>query len=188
MILSFGCDKKREPFDGHVIVLLLDTLSANHLSLYGYSRATDPHLKELGAESIVVEQAFASAPWTLPSHYSLFTGLFPHHHGVTQFDTPPLPNLNQQYQTVTEHFKKQGYATAWFAPTDNFELSLERGLGKGFDQVKPAAFEVDRLDQIYSWLKGKKKSFSFVHTYAPLFVSSARHPFTRLPVSNDCNA
>ena len=58
----------------NVLLLVLDTVRAASLSLYGYSAPTTPNLDRLSTQSVVFDRAVASAPWTLPSHASLFTG------------------------------------------------------------------------------------------------------------------
>ena len=60
------------------MLIVLDTVRAKSLSLYGYSRATTPNLDRLAARGVVFERALSTAPWTLPSHGSMFTGRFPH--------------------------------------------------------------------------------------------------------------
>lgn len=68
----------------NVILVVLDTVRADHLSLYGYRRKTSPNLDALAAESLVFDHAIASGNYSLPSHASLFTGLLPSQHGAHQ--------------------------------------------------------------------------------------------------------
>jgi arylsulfatase A-like enzyme len=60
-----------------LLLVVLDTTSAEHLSTYGYARPTSPHLTALARRGLLYERAIATAPWTLPSHASIFTGLYP---------------------------------------------------------------------------------------------------------------
>ena len=62
----------------NVLLLVLDTVAADHLGLYGYDRPTCPTLDELAARGIRFDRAQATAPWTLASHASMFTGRWPH--------------------------------------------------------------------------------------------------------------
>ena len=71
----------------NVLLIVLDTVRADHLSVYGYERATTPTLERLAARGIRFDQARAPAPWTLASHASFFTGRWPHELGV-QWLTP----------------------------------------------------------------------------------------------------
>ena len=66
----------------NILVLMLDTARADRLGLYGYTRPTTPHLDAFSRSARVYERALATSNWTLPSHASLFTGLYPHNHGA----------------------------------------------------------------------------------------------------------
>ena len=62
----------------NVLLIVWDTVRAGNLSLHGYGRRTSPNLERLAGRGVRFDQAFATAPWTLPSHSSLFTGRWPH--------------------------------------------------------------------------------------------------------------
>jgi glucan phosphoethanolaminetransferase (alkaline phosphatase superfamily) len=62
----------------NVLLIVLDTVRAPSLSLYGYARPTTPQLERLAARGVVFQRAFSTSPWTLPSHASMFTGRYPH--------------------------------------------------------------------------------------------------------------
>jgi arylsulfatase A-like enzyme len=66
----------------NIILIVLDTAAAKHMSLYGYHRDTTPELKRIAEESVVYTKCFSPATWTVPSHASLFTGLYPTEHGA----------------------------------------------------------------------------------------------------------
>jgi arylsulfatase A-like enzyme len=112
----------------NVLFVVLDTVRKDHLSVYGYDRPTSPTLESLAEEARVYEQAVTQAPWTLPSHASLFTGLYPSEHGATQ-EVPYLEGAT----TLAESLSAAGYATccyssnAWITPytrlTDGFDDS-----------------------------------------------------------------
>lgn len=110
----------------NVLILLLDTVRAHNLGLYGYARATSPSIDSLAAQSTVFDQAFAVAGWTLPSHCSFFTGRYPANHSCrweTALDNTP--------RTTAEVFRDQGYRTAGFA-ANLFYATDETGLSRGF--------------------------------------------------------
>jgi len=67
-----------------VLFVVMDTVRKDHLSCYGYDRETTPGLERFAEEAAVFEEAVAPAPWTLPVHASMFTGLYPGDHGATQ--------------------------------------------------------------------------------------------------------
>ena len=71
-----------EPAPRHVILISLDTLRADRLGTYGHGLPTSPALDSLAQAGVVFEDASSTAPWTLPAHATLFTGLYPSRHGV----------------------------------------------------------------------------------------------------------
>ena len=93
----------------NVLLIVLDTVRADHLSLYGYPRDTSPNLARLAKEGVRFDLARAAAPWTLPSHASLFTGRWPHELGVEK-----LGWLDAAYPTLAEYLGARGYDTAGF--------------------------------------------------------------------------
>jgi len=110
----------------NVILLVLDTVRAMSMSLYGYPRQTTPALTRFAATGVVFEEAYSTAPWTLPSIASMFTGRYPQEHGA-DWTTP----LSKRDPTLAEHFRDAGYATAGFVANLNYS-SAETGLGRGF--------------------------------------------------------
>ena len=110
----------------NVLFVVLDTVRKDRLTVYGHDEPTTPALAEFAEEARVYEQATAPAPWTLPVHASLFTGLYPSEHNATQ-ETPYLEDAT----TLAESLSRAGYATscyssnAWITPythlTDGFD-------------------------------------------------------------------
>ncbi len=112
----------------NVLLIVLDTARADRFSFLGYHRKTSPNIDALAAESVAYQKAFAPSFWTLPSHASLFTGLFPSTAGATS-ETNQLPRFNK---TLAEVLKKADYQTTAFSC--NSWVSKERGFAKGFDE------------------------------------------------------
>jgi len=109
------------------MILVMDTVRADHCSTWGYARATTPTLDRLAQSSTVYTQAISPSPWTLPAHISLFTGLFPSEHGVlTEQD-----RLNKDVLLLAEILRDAGYRTAGF--TNNAWASSLYGLDRGFE-------------------------------------------------------
>jgi len=94
----------------HVILISIDTLRADHLSCYGYERETSPFLDRLAARGLLFERAFSSAPWTLPAHLTMLTGLFPDQHGVVSEELA----LGRDVPLLAERLQAAGYATLGF--------------------------------------------------------------------------
>ncbi len=110
----------------NVLFVVLDTVRKDHLSVYGHDRPTSPTLERFAEEARVYEHAVAQAPWTLPVHASMFTGLYPSQHGATQ-ENPYLEGA----ETLATSLSGAGYDTccyssnAWITPythlTDGFD-------------------------------------------------------------------
>lgn len=110
----------------NVLLIIWDTVRASSLSLYGYSRPTTPELERLATTSTTFDWAIASAPWTLPTHCSMFTGLEPKDHGCGW-----LVPLGQGPTTLAEVFGRNGYRTGGFV-ANRFYATHETGLERGF--------------------------------------------------------
>lgn len=117
-------DDKQHP---NIIFVLIDTLRADRLSCCGYGRGTSPNMDKLAKSGLLFENAIVSAPWTLPSHASLFTGLFPSEHGATDEN----PYLRDDVPTLAELLNEMGYFTVAHA-TGNGWLSDDTNLMRGF--------------------------------------------------------
>jgi len=110
----------------NVLFILLDTVRASALGLYGYGRATSPEIDRFATGGIVFDRAISTAPWTLPSHATLFTGEYPGLLSVS-FRSP----LDAQQATLAEHFRDAGYETVGF--TGNLHYTAwDSGLSRGF--------------------------------------------------------
>jgi arylsulfatase A-like enzyme len=110
----------------NVVVITLDTVRAANLSLYGYPRLTTPRLEQLAKTGVVFERALSTAPWTLPSHASMFTGRWPHELSA-DYATP----LDETHATLAEFLRNRGYVTAGFVANYGY-CSYETGLNRGF--------------------------------------------------------
>jgi len=111
----------------NVVLIMLDTVRADHLSCYGYARPTSPQLDRLAHQGVLFEDAIAPTSWTLPSLASVLTGLLPHQHGADWTRA-----MSTQPMTLTEILKQQGYETAAFNANSSFGLA-GWGLDRGFD-------------------------------------------------------
>ncbi len=112
----------------NVLLLLIDTQRADHLSAYGYERPTSPNLDAIGAEGVLFEAAYSHSSWTLPSHVSLFTGLPQHEHraGVMR-----QPYMARGHATLAEVLARAGFATAGFV-ANTYWAGRQTGLARGF--------------------------------------------------------
>ena len=111
----------------NILLIVVDTLRADHLSTYGYARDTSPNLSRIAGQGVIFDNAIAPASWTVPSHASMLTGLYPHdHHTAGDHDV-----LADRWPTIGEVLLSEGYRTAAFsANVNNFDRKY--GLARGF--------------------------------------------------------
>jgi arylsulfatase A-like enzyme len=119
----------------NVLLIVLDTVRADRLSLYGYERPTTPTLERLAKSGIRFDEARATAPWTLASHASFFTGRWPHELGV-QWVTP----LRGDFPMLAEYLASHGYSTAGFVANAGY-CSYDTGLSVGFTHYEDYVLE-----------------------------------------------
>jgi arylsulfatase A-like enzyme len=115
----------------NILLIVMDTTRADHLSCYGYPLLTTPHLDRLAEEGVLFTDAISTGGWTVPTHASLFTGTFPSFHGAQ--DGHPV--LNKDLSTLAEVLRSYGYQTAGF--TNIGWLTENTGLTRGFDTFVP---------------------------------------------------
>ncbi|MBU0640460.1 MAG: sulfatase [Planctomycetes bacterium] len=92
----------------NIILLSIESLRADHVGCYGYTRETSPQIDALAKQATCYEQAYAATSWTLTSHASMFTGLYPSAHRVIL----PQDRLGDAYTTAAEHLSAAGYQCA----------------------------------------------------------------------------
>jgi len=112
----------------NVLLITIDTVRADHVGCYGYSKIKTPTLDSLAHDGIVFERAISQVPLTWPSHTAILTGTYPFQNGVQDFTGQPL---DPQFRSVAQAFKKNGYATG--AVVSAFVLDRSFGLARGFD-------------------------------------------------------
>jgi arylsulfatase A-like enzyme len=110
----------------NVLLITLDTVRAENLDLYGYSRQTAPHLTSLAAEGTTFNGAMAPCCWTLPTHASLFTGTLPHEN---QADYPN--GFTAEMATLAGVLRGAGLVSAGFY-ANVWNCGVHTGLGRGF--------------------------------------------------------
>ena len=126
-----GC-AEADPRPRNLLLISIDTLRPDFLGSYGYERPTSPSLDALAASGVVFETALATSPWTLPSHGSLFTGLYPRRHGVLDESS----GLSDQIPVLAEQLSGAGFDTVAFV--NSHYLSDWYGLERGFAEHRYA--------------------------------------------------
>ena len=118
----------------NVLLIVMDTVAAGHLSLHGYERATSKSLAELAGQGIQFDSVQAASSWTLPSHAAMLTGRWMHELSVgwlTPLDGKPL--------TLAEYLGSNGYATAGFVANTSY-CARDSGLDRGFTEYRDFIF------------------------------------------------
>ena len=110
----------------NVLLIVWDTVRTDNLSVHGYRRKTSPNLERLASRGVRFDHAFATAPWTLPSHSSMFTARWPH-----ELTAGWLSPLDETHTTLAEYLGSKGYDTAGFVANLDY-CSRETGLSRGF--------------------------------------------------------
>ena len=104
----------------NVILVSLDTLSALHLPCYGYQRNTAPNLCRFAKENILFQNSYSQTPFTISSHFSIFTSLYPTTHQMLR---PYTGYLKEEYLTLPQVFRLNGYQTIYNGSLTNNPVS-----------------------------------------------------------------
>jgi hypothetical protein len=159
----------RQPAPARGVVLIsIDALRADTLGLYGSPRPTSPFLDALARRALVFDNAFCQIPSTLPSHLSMFTGLYPSEHDVF----PPSDVLSSEIPTLPELFRAAGFRT--FGHSEGGYVMGGYGFARGFEAWSDSPYTDDRdiertfqrgLDDLATVGEGER-FFLFLHTYS----------------------
>jgi arylsulfatase A-like enzyme len=137
----------------NVLVIVVDTLRADHLSSFGYTRPTSPHVDAIARQGVLFENAISTSSWTLPAHESFVTGRYPHEQGPLR-EQP----LNPNYPTLAQVLDNRGYRTAAFSANNDF-FCRRAGFARGFLHFEDYFYSVG--DMIYRTYWG----LLFFHRY-----------------------
>lgn len=129
-----------------VVLVLIDTLRADHLGAYGYDRPTSPNLDRLARSSVVFERAFSQAAWTKPATASLLTGTYVHRHGVIS----ARDALGTELATLAGTLSAAGYRSAGFSA--NPWITPEFGFDRGFSHFVSQHAMGPQLTNLYRLL------------------------------------
>ncbi len=194
LILAAGCGPRVPPapaFPGAPVILIsIDTLRADHLPAYGYSKVETPNLDGLRHDSILFENAYSHCPLTLPSHLSMLTGLLPAEHGVRtnlgyRFDGDAHPTLGRI-------LRAQGYATG--AAVSAYVLRGATGINASLDFFDDSVGDAvegmrdvsllqrpggETARRALAWVESVKAKpfFLFLHLYEPHLPYDPPEPF-----------
>jgi len=138
----------------NVLVVVVDTLRAGHMSTYGYARPTSPHLTDIAKQGVLFENAVSTSSWTLPAHQGLLTGRYPHEHGPLR-EQP----LNLRFPTLAHVLDGRGYRTGAFSANTEF-FNRRAGFDHGFLHFEDYFYSV--ADSIYRTYWGRLVFHNYV--------------------------
>ena len=205
--LVLSCRAAPELATPNILLITLDTTRADHLSCYGYDRATSPNLDALALESVVYTHVRSTSSWTLPAHASLFTGKLPPSHGAGLDPEGPLEiakgfegpmardvalqrfrarGLAPDERVLAELLRERGYQTAGVVAGP--WLKRVFGLARGFDAWDDAgikSFDGRSAQQVSNralvWLHEARVEpfFLFLNYFDPHLPYSPPAPYSR---------
>jgi len=149
----------------NILLISIDTLRADHLGCYGYTRDTSPTIDRLAEEGLVFERAISQSSWTLPSHVSMLTGFYPIEHGCNVVQGITLSN---KVTTIAEHLLEAGYHT--IAVTSSHFVSPIYNLDQGFEDFNYNQSTADKLIKVATARidpQAERPFFMFLHLFDP---------------------
>ena len=170
----------RQPVPRHIVLVTIDTLRADRLGCYGNSDVATPNIDRLAREGALMSQAMSHVPLTLPSHVTIFTGLYPAQHNIRDNVSP---SLGADVPTLAEQFERAGFETAGFV--SSVVLSSQSGLARGFRTYSQKFADEEENDarflntiqrrgdvatgEAVDWIKehSANRSFVWLHLYDP---------------------
>ncbi len=184
------------PKPPNIVIIMVDTLRANFLGMYGHEPETAPFLTRLARDAAVFDKAYSTSSWTAPSTASMFTSLYPHQHGVVQgfyahkdlmlaanmrgeSATIPLNGMSPELTMLTELLKQKGYATFGLAANRNVEeeLGFTQGFDRFFQENDRQAEDMYRM--VRDWKRDMEKAppyFLYLHLMDPHMPYLAHSP------------
>ncbi len=171
----------------NILIVTIDTLRADHLGCYGYSKIETPNLDRLARSGVLFENAFSQVPITPPSHASIFTGTYPMVHQVRSLGGF---SLDSSHPTIATILQQKGWQTAAFVGST--AVARATGLNQGFQTYddrmtepgmngNPSQRRAGRVvDRALEWLgqqSGQTPFFLWVHVFDPHTPYDPPSPF-----------
>jgi arylsulfatase A-like enzyme len=181
-----GDEPPRPTRPPNVVLVTFDTVRVDHLSTYGYGPRTSPNLTALAAGADRYTAAQSTAPWTVPSHASIFTGRYTFQHGAEASERAPewatqnAVGLAESFVTLAELFAARGYRTGGFVANEVF-LAQRFGFAQGFETYlakrKPATLVNESAFEFLA-RRGDAPFFLFVN------YMDAHRPYRTAPIAD----
>ncbi len=190
-----GCSKKSlseiDTSKLNLVVILIDTLRADHLPFYGYHKNTAPFLSTIAEKSVVFENAFSTCSYTAPATASIFTSMYPSQHGVItgHFANIKLQKGNQtvkfdkipeEITTLGEEISSLGLTA--YGVADNLNIAKHTGFAQGFDKFETYQYKTAEVvnKTLMSWkteIESNKRYFTYIHYMDPHAPYHQRAPW-----------
>ncbi len=172
--LFFVLRKGDVPKIENVILITIDTLRADHLSIYDYPRETAPFISSLAEKGAIFKRCYSNSATTNPAHASIFTSYYPTQHKVEK----NWIKLDDSFITMAEIFKAKGFETFAFTSSDIFKVN---NMFQGFDffdepenprekwnkKYRQAELTGDVIGKFFSGRKINGKTFTWIHLFEP---------------------
>ena len=162
-----GCQARRKEGVQRIVLISIDTLRADHLGAYGHRRETSPNLDALAARGAVFEDTSTTAPWTLPAHVSMLTGLYPEQTRVRTREV-----LGEDIPTIAETLLAAGYRTggmgnvSWLQPAFRLNRGFEKWkLLPADESRKGAAARITDFGMEFLEQNDGERCFLFLHYF-----------------------
>jgi arylsulfatase len=163
----------------NVVLIVIDSLRADHVGTYGYPRRTTPNLDALAAEATVFRRSYSAASWTRPATASLLTAMAPLEHGITSESAEH--RLTPAALTLAEYLRNAGYRAGAIITNPHYRY----GIDQGFDEAMyygnfPADYVYDRAIE---WVASARHApfFLLIHNNDPHDSYDYHHGFSTTP-------
>lgn len=153
----------------NVLLLVADTLRADHVGAYGYRRPTTPRIDRLAGEGRLFLDAYSDSSWTLPSHASLLTGTRVHEHRAGH---ERQPYLDRRFATLAEVFGQAGYASGGFI-ANTFWCGRQTRLDRGFARYED--FYGNAGDALARTVLGRMVSYEILPKFGFIDIPGRKH-------------
>ncbi len=175
--LTAACEKNKNNRP-NLLIISIESLRADHVGAYGYSRDVTPNIDKLAREGVLFKNAFAQSSWTKPSVASTLTSTYqsvhkirnPRAYGKGKAQEPKkLPGLRETFPTIPEFFSSKGYRC--YGWTQNKHLWGRYGFERGFRIYDAASGEdYEILERVKGVLESDYKPWLiFIHLMSPHF-------------------
>jgi len=191
MLLAASCGDESAPAAGgrpNILLVLIDTIRADHMGCYGHHRPTTPHLDSLAEAGTRYARMMSGSPWTLPSMTTTFTGLTERQHRARLRDRT-FYGVDPSLPFMPLLLKEEGYRTAAFFNV--IYMSEHFGFHRGFDhfdceglvELWNSRTAGETVDALLAWLDGREDGgpfFAALHLFDPHATYNPPSPYDTL--------